>query len=233
MIHLYIGNGKIEGSRDSQQEKIRRVYGPRKFKFFDPRAPSPQYTEDGELISMEYNNNNNRTDHSRSRSPNNTHSRSARNNNNGGGGGGRGIAPIAADGDYFASFSDASGTAFQDMPIQPNAGGGGRDGGGDHMYGMEGMDFSVDHLAHFSLNHSSATSDGPDIYGLRLENFDFDEQNLFDGFKPIFGNATGEKDISSKLKTAGPDQNALDELGIGRKNKPDMEMVQTVDLILS
>jgi hypothetical protein len=92
---------------------------------------------------------------------------------------------------------------------------------------MEGMDFSMDHLTH----QSSATSDGPDVYGLRLENFNFDEQNLFDGFKPIFGNPTVEKETGKKA--AGPDQGTLDDLGIARKNKPDMNMVQTVDLILS
>jgi hypothetical protein len=218
VVCLSAAKGKIEGSRDSQQDLIKRVYGPRKFKYYDPKAPSAEYDENGEVIPGTQGHSPQRTGHSRSPS---ARGRSA------GQGGRPGIAPIQAETDYFASFSDASGTALQDLPIQPNGAGAGGARGGPGLQGMEGMDFSMDHLTH----QSSATSDGPDVYGLRLENFNFDEQNLFDGFKPIFGNPAGEKDKVKKV--TGPDQGTLDDLGIARKNKPDMNMVQTVDLILS
>jgi hypothetical protein len=207
--------GKDEGSRDSQQELIRRVYGPRKFKYYDPKAPAPQYDEEGNAVPMSQKHS------SPSRSP------SARARSPGQGG----IAPMAASADYFASFSDASGTALQDLPIQPGGAKSSVGGGLQSIHGLEGMDFSVDHLHHFALQGSSATSDGPDVYGLRLENFDFDEQNLFDGFRPIFSAPAPDRERAGKAE--GPDQTVLEELGVGRKNKPDMEMVQTVDLILS
>ena len=207
------GKEKEAGSRASQQELIRRAYGPRKFKFHDPHAPSPQYHEEGDQVGR-YLSGNSSPD--RSRSPMRDRERT-------------GITPIPEDADYFASFSDASGTAFKDMPIQPGAASG---SGRDALGGLEGMDFSVD-PQNFSLNGSTTTSDGPDLYGLRLENFDFDEQHLFEGFKPIFGNPLPAAGGGRSGKKGAADPETLAELGIGRKNKPDMQMAQTVDLILS
>lgn len=213
------GKTKAESERNSQQELIRRVYGPRKFKFFDPTAPAGQ--EGQEHPNKGHGKKNGK---SRSRSPSAGRARSP------------GGPPPIEEGDLFASFSDASGRPLQDLPIQ------GRGGGKEsNVTGLEGMDFSIE-IAPFvgpsseglhSYNsfgaQSSTASEGPEVYGLRLENFDFDEQNLFDGFKPIFGNAVKESEKPSDSAT----QAAMKELGIGRKNKPDMEMAQTVDLILS
>lgn len=220
---------KAEGTRDSQQELIRRVYGPRSFKYYDPKAPSQQYDEEGNPLPFTASTKRPGSSGkgSRSRSPSSKSPYASRK--------APGIAPIQPEADYFASFSDASGTALQDVPIQPggakSAVGGGY--GLQSLQGLEGMDFSVDHLNHFALHGSSATStsDGPDVYGLRLENFDFDEQHLFEGFKPIFSVPPPESDRAIKPK--GPDPTVLSELGVGRKSKPQMEMAQTVDLIMS
>ena len=189
------------------------MYGPRKFRFYDP-VTNTTICDDGHLHSP-----------GKHRTPN-------AKQQNGGAGDGSGEPPLD-EGNLFASFSDASGTAFKDMPIQPhlsssNGGGGGgangKGGGRENMYGLEGMDFSVH-------NGSSTLSEGPEVYGLRLENFDFDEQNLFAGFKPIFEYPAKEPEGGEN--SAALTQSRLEDLGIGKKNRPDMEMTQTIDLILS
>jgi len=148
------------------------------------------------------------------------------------------LDPVMED-QYFAQFSDADGVALQDLPIQPNL-------------RMEGMDFSMVDGEEFggagippphqqqrsdgdsapaTIHGSTTTSDGPEVYGLRLENFDFDEQNLFEGFKPIFDYPPQAS--AGHTGNGDADPESLKNLGIGKKNKPDLEMAQTVDLILS
>jgi hypothetical protein len=181
-----------------QQELQQAVYGPKKFRFYDP-ATGVTIVDDGHVRKKKE-------------------------------------APAVmgtlhpdAEGDLFASFSDASGTALQDIPILPD---GSRDASrkllGGNTYGLEGMDFSVDNVSAKSV---STTTDGPDVYGLRLENFDFDEANLFDGFKPIFDYPARAPHASGAAGAANA--NSLEELGVAAKSRPDAEMQQTVDLILS
>jgi hypothetical protein len=134
--------------------------------------------------------------------------------------------------EMFGNFSDASGVPFQDMPFQPHNSTGGMGG----MGGMEGVEFLVENpllakdlsrQGSLQTQSSSATSEGPEIYGLRLENFDFDEQNLFDGFKPLFDYPTREPE-----RQGGMSQSSLEELGVGKRAKADMSMSASIDLIL-
>ncbi|KAJ1410194.1 hypothetical protein B484DRAFT_455928 [Ochromonadaceae sp. CCMP2298] len=124
--------------------------------------------------------------------------------------------------EMFGSFSDESGVPFQDRPFQPHMGGMGG--------GMEGMEFSIvdpPMSGPDTLQAGSTASEGPEVYGLRLENFDFDEQNLFDGFKPLFDYPTREPETRVEVS-----QQSLDELGVGRKSKASLQMSASIDLIL-
>jgi len=248
---------KAESERNSQQDLIKSVYGPKSFKYYDPKAPSPVYPDEGDN-NYGYDNDGRPKSTGRSSAPpsrgkndGSGKGKSTKSNKSGKSSQGasarhnrrqdsapRGGPPPIQEGDLFASFTDASGNALQDVPIHSAAQAaksGDNNRGGINLYGMEGMEFSVENIPHSHqplshMNSTSTASDGPEVYGLRLENFDFDEANLFDGFKPIFSYAPKDN-VDEKKNVLDPA--ALKEAGIGRKNKPDLEMAQTVDLILS
>lgn len=149
----------------------------------------------------------------------------------------------------FGSFRDASGVPLQDRPIRANlsrtsAGGSEymddfdpegssdykpRSGGG--VSGGGGGDSSN---SSSSLQRSAAGTEEdegvePEIFGLRLENVDFDEQNLFDGFKPLFDYpARPPEDAAKRLEM----KEDFDSLEIGKKAKMQVEMEPAMDLLL-
>jgi len=77
--------------------------------------------------------------------------------------------------------------------------------------------------------------EGPHVYGLRLEDFNFDEENLFEGFKPIFGTLPqqgGTASNGSKELSANEILRTLEDLDIGKKTHQDWTMQYTTDLLL-
>ena len=135
-----------------------------------------------------------------------------------------------------AVFADEKGRPIADTPIFD-------DSFRQELYNDDGIDSMVlETMSAMGKNSTSSSGaippksrEGPQVYGLRLEDFDFDEENLFEGFKPIFGTlpkqggtaGNGSKELSSNeiLRT-------LEGLDIGKKTHQDWTMQYTTDLLL-
>lgn len=136
-----------------------------------------------------------------------------------------------------AVFADEKGRPIADTPIFD-------DSFRQELYDDDGIDGMVlETMAAMGKNSTSSSGaippksnrEGPHIYGLRLEDFDFDEENLFEGFKPIFGTLPkqgGTAGNGSKERSANEILRTLEGLDIGKKTHQDWTMQYTTDLLL-
>jgi len=135
-----------------------------------------------------------------------------------------------------AVFADEKGRPIADTPIF-------EDSFRQELYNDDGIDGMVSEtMAAMGKNSSffpatipPKSREGPHVYGLRLEDFDFDEENLFEGFKPIFGTLPkqgGTAGNGSKELSANEILRTLEDLDIGKKTHQDWTMQYTTDLLL-
>ena len=135
-----------------------------------------------------------------------------------------------------AVFADEKGRPIADTPIF-------EDSFRQELYNDDGIDGMVSETMSAMGKNSSfspatippKSREGPHVYGLRLEDFDFDEENLFEGFKPIFGTLPkqgGTAGNGSKELSANEILRTLEDLDIGKKTHQDWTMQYTTDLLL-
>jgi len=133
-----------------------------------------------------------------------------------------------------AVFADEEGRPIADTPIFD-------DSFRQELYNDDGIDGMVRETMSAMGKHSVSSvgiapksREGPEVYGLRLEDFDFDEEHLFEGFKPIFGSLSKQGTAGDGSKELSADEilRTLEGLDIGKTTHQDWSMQYTTDLLL-
>ena len=85
-----------------------------------------------------------------------------------------------------------------------------------------------------SKSHASDYFNGVPLMGIKFENIEFEEENLFDGFRPIFEPPPPTSSFQSNDDKLSDEQIAMNKSNkqVGKSVKLKVEMDQSVDLLL-